>query len=102
MTLRFLLNWSGDPKGMNKTFIASTPATGMMGFLDNGQLVMPDFSAIKAALPKRLHASFDRAKSWWWMDKHCPAEPLKMTLLNCKGHFITTLYLQPMTKEQLS
>jgi len=92
----YLLLWSGECRGMNKTRIPAVPATGFLH--DNG--LAPCRDAIRENLPARLRPAFARSA----MSRRAGAiarafgddKPLIFALHNARGKWITNLYLQPL------
>lgn len=103
--MEYLLLWSGDVRGMKKARIPSEPCRGYLFSVDEtGAHVVPSRDAIRAALPQRLRAAFDRSQQ----SQLRGAEPMRrqkqppLTFALCRADhsWITTLYLQPLDTSQ--
>ena len=95
--MEYLLLWSGDVRGMRKTRIPATEAQGVTGHIGRYGLVIPDRQALRLALPYRFRKACDRAGGFWF-DKFRDDSPAHMELRDCRGRYLTTLYLQPIRK----
>lgn len=95
--MEYLLLWSGIVRGMRKARIPAISSRGITGHLAKGQLVTPCKDSIRAALPFRFRAAFDRDSSVWF-DKHKPDYPCRIHLTNRRGKAMVTLYLQPLNE----
>lgn len=96
--MEYLLLWSGDKKGMRKARIPAFESRGIAGHWRNGKLWIPDAASIRAALPFRYRAAFDRACGVFWFDARGKDFPASMRLESSRGKPLVTLYLQPLTK----
>ena len=100
--MQFLLLWSGDVKGMRKTRIDAIENTvGTVGHWRDGKLYLPDARQVRAALPYRFRASFDRGVNWHglpqvWQDATNNDAPLTIRLLSSRLKPLLTIYLQPL------
>lgn len=71
--------------------------------LDNGRHLIPDYAAIRAALPHYHRAAFDRARTWWFpLALHSAISGLldlknsaTKSLYDAKGRLLGTLYATP-------
>jgi hypothetical protein len=98
-TMEYLLLWSGDVRGMKKARIGHVLAEGVLCDYDaaSNHPVAPDRVAVRAALPYRLRKAFDRNPSWT-RQRDVENAPWTVALHTTRGKWITTLYLQPLTK----
>ena len=62
----------------------------------DGKLWMPDSAAIRAALPFRYRAAFDRNCGVFWYDKRGTDYAATMHLYSSRNKPLMTLYLQPL------
>jgi hypothetical protein len=97
--------WSGGIRGARKTRISGKKSKGLIGHWSGGSLWVPDPVQIRAALPSRHRAAFDRQKNWaglpqLWADERSNVAPLTMRLSNSRGKIMAIYYFQPMTKGQ--
>lgn len=76
--------------------------------LDNGKHLVPDYAAIRDAIPHQHRKAFDRAGNWWFpltlhsalsgiLDKLNAAS---LTLHDSKGRLLGTLYATPYLAER--
>ncbi|UFS66929.1 hypothetical protein LO749_20765 [Paracoccus denitrificans] len=76
--------------------------------LDNGKHLVPDYAAIRAAIPHQHRKAFDRAGRWWFpltlrsalsgvLDRLNAAS---LTLTDSKGRVLGTLYATPYLAER--
>lgn len=105
-----MVNWSIHPSNGLGTFpkfvVPSAPAA-MVGHWDRESrtLVAPDKAAIRAALPYRLRAAFDRTEgSSFWFGGNSLGGPVRQTapyldLRGYRGKHLATLYAIPIVKE---
>lgn len=103
--MQFLMLWSGEIRGARKTRILGKTSKGLIGHRSGGSLWVPDPDQIRAALPARHRAAFDRQKNWaglpqLWADERNNDAPLTMRLSNYRGKVMAIYYFQPMTKGQ--
>ena len=96
-----------------ETFVASVRAiedsdTFRAYHLDNGKHLVPDYAAIRAAIPHYHRKAFDRAGNWWFpvtlrsalsgiIDQKNAAS---LTLTDSKGRLLGTLYATPYLAER--
>lgn len=92
--MKYLLLWSGDVAGMKKVAIPAIENRGIIGHYDGGQLVRPDLDSVRAALPYRLRAAFDRATIWY--DKRQGDYPAVVQLYRRRVASPIVIYLQPV------
>ena len=97
--MTYLFLWSGTPRGYRKAYIPSIPASGMIGHLGSHGLVVPCPDAVRAALPSRHRAAFDRREGNFWFDRNCNSAPASLTLRARSGHEMVTIYCQPLADE---
>jgi hypothetical protein len=97
--MEYLLLWSGEARGMRKARIPAFESNGLAGHWRDGKLWIPDAAAIRAALPFRYRAAFDRACGVFWFDKRGKDFPASMHLNSSRGKWLVTLYLQPLKGE---
>ena len=75
--------------------------------LDNGKHLVPDYTAIREAIPHQHRKAFDRAGKWWFpstlhsalsgiLDKLNAAS---LTLTDSRGRLLGTLYATPYLAE---
>ena len=93
--MEYLLLWSGDVRGMKKARVDSTPSTGIIGHYDGRDIVKPNSAQVRAALPYRFRAAFDRANGYWF-DKNRNDAPAICDLYSTRGKLLVKLYLQPL------
>jgi hypothetical protein len=103
--MQFLMFWSGEIRGARKTRISGRTSNMTLGHWSKGFLFVPDPDQIRAALPARHRAAFDRQKNWeglpqLWADERNNDAPLTMRLSNSRGKIMAIYYFQPMTKGQ--
>ncbi len=97
MKFDFLLLWSGHVPGMKKARIPAVEHNGFCGVHRGGKLWIPDRDAIRAALPHKFRAAFDRDSKFMWYDNRGNDYPATVTLCYAKnGRAMVTLYLQPL------
>ena len=71
--------------------------------LDNGKHFVPDYAAIRAAVPHYHRKAFDRAGKWWFpltLNSALSGAPAaknaaSLTLNDSKGRLLGTLYATP-------
>lgn len=97
--MEYLLLWSGELRGMKKARIPAVAHAGLSGNWRDGICYNPSRDSIRAALPYRLRAAFDRAAIWF--DRHNDSKPCTAYLTSTRGKQLATLYFQPL-KESLA
>lgn len=68
---------------------------GLVGFYHGGKPWTPDRTAIRALLPHRWRAAFDRAGGFW-SDAHHNATPAYVHVTDRRGRHLTTVYAHPV------
>ncbi len=98
--MKYLLLWSGYVPGMKKAVIpALENKRGICGHYIGEKIYVPCAESIRAALPYKFRAAFDRSGGVLWFDKRGADYPASVTLCYAKsGRDMVTLYLQPLTK----
>ena len=93
--MEYLLLWSGDIAGMKKVRIPAIKAMGILSHADkDGNLVAPDRVAIRAALPYRLRAAFNRSNMGRMVHTRRDM-PMMFEIRTTRVKWLTQLYLQP-------
>lgn len=103
-----MTNWSIHPSDGRSTFrkfvVPSVPAA-MVGHWDreSRSLVAPDKAAIRAALPYRLRAAFDRTAGCFWFGGNSLGGAVRqmaghLPLYGYRGKLLATLYAIPVAE----
>ena len=97
--MEYLLLWSGERRGMKKARIPAFESNGIAGHWRDGKLWIPDAAAIRAAIPFRYRAAFDRSCGVFWFDARGKDFPATMRLYSSRGKELVQLVLQPLKGE---
>lgn len=89
--IEYLLLWSGDMPGYQKTMIPAKRAA-FTGHFWAGELWTPDLDEVRKAVPHRHRHMIENV----WFEKHRPEYPAFIHLVDRKGNPIGTIYLQPI------
>lgn len=87
-------NVSGN--GFKGGRVAAVKSQGLTGFGHAGDLWTPDMTQVRALLPQRWRAAFDRDGQLWWGDQAATGVAYAVRHLNgSKGKPLTSIYLNP-------
>ena len=92
--MRYALHLSSHIESFGKPFIPAVRAN-LCGHLDErGELVAPDMAAVRAALPYRYRAAFDRAGCFWF-NRRDGEKPAYLELRSARGAWLNVIYAIP-------
>ncbi len=96
MTMLYSLHLSKPVRGFGKPSVRTYPAPAITGHLDpDGDIVVPHYNEVWQALPAQYRMAFDRSGAQFWYDKNDNTKPCSLTLRDCRGRYLNTLYALP-------
>lgn len=101
-TILYTVLHSGDARDCAKGPVRALPCTGAgyaAHYFEGHGLVEPDLEAVRACLPHRWRAAWDRHAGGMWFTAEEPGKdskrPCYRRLTDSRGRYLTTIYLQP-------